>query len=356
MIAAGNRIVVTRNMAIAGGRQGDILIAGPIEEWLYERSDDGDNAGDGKLTVNFSDDLASVVARCVYPVRTQTPSAQTSDRWHEGPVSAETALRDLFYGQAGPGALPERIIPKATVNPTPAGVGSTVTIDGDRMMPLGDLAREIARIGGNLGFRARQTVDGTGQPVIWFEAYQPTDKSASVRFSFGLGNLKYIAYNVKAPTATSAIVGGQGEGADRALIERVNLTDQNAWGRSETLVSRPGTDPLQSLQDAGDKALADGAMTTRIPSNVADTDDIQFGVHYALGDKVSIETFPGQQFTDVVMSVHIQAWATAGHYVAATIGSQAAKTAPIWEQRAQEIENRLEKVERNVKPAVKPAT
>lgn len=357
-IAPGNRVVVMRNLEIVGGRQGDILIGGPIENWLFERGDDdsGGKSGDGIITVNFADDLAPVVARCVYPDRNATPAAQTVDRWHEGPVSAEVALRDLFFGQAGPGALTARRIPKATVNPTPAGVGSTVTIDADRMMPLGDLAREIARLGGGIGFRTRQVLDGSGLPAIWFEAYQPVDRTSSVRFGFGLGNLRYLAYEMKAPTATTAIVGGQGEGADRNLIERNNTTDEAAWGRSETLVSRPGTSALQSLQDDGDKALADGAPTTRIASNVMDTDDIQFGVHYGLGDKVSIETFPGQSFSDVVMSVTIQAWPTAGTYVAAVVGSQAAKTKPIWQQRLEAINLRLGQLERNVKPAVKPAT
>lgn len=349
-LAPGNRILVVRNQEIAGGRAGEVLVAGPIESWLYEKGDDGDKGGVGTLTVNFSDDLALFCARTVYPNGAIAATAQTLDRW-QFTGNAEVALRTLFDRNIGLNALPVRRMVKGGLG-TLAAVGTTVTIDADRFMPMGDLLREIARVGGGLGFRTRQPNMGG-----WvFDVYQPVDRSTTVRFGFGLGNLQYLAYEVKAPTATSALVGGQGEGADRAVIERNNATDETAWGRYETLVSRAGTTAAAQLNDDGDKALADGAPTTRIPSSVRDTDDMQFGVHYGLGDKVAVETWPQTSFVDIVHTVHIQAWPTAGHYVSATIGNQSARTAPIWEQRLQEIEQRLSKVERNVKPAVKPAS
>lgn len=348
-LAAGNRVVIMRNQTVAGGRAGDILIAGPIEKWLFERSDDGENSGVGKLTVNFADDLAMVVARCVYPDPTLTPETQTIDRWKYGPGNAEVALRTLVNGNAGPGALTARRVPQLALGAL-ASVGTNVTVDADRMMPMGDLMREIADNGGGIGFRTRQS--GT---QILFEVYAPPDKSNQVRFGFSLGNMKYLAYEVVAPTATAVVVGGQGEGADRYVMERVNATDQAAWGRLEKLVSRPGNSGTQALSDDGDKELGSSASTTRIPSNVADTDDQQFGVHYDLGTRVAVETFPGQQYTDIVVTVHLQAWATAGTYVAATVGSQAAHTDPLWVERLKAIEDRLSTVERNVKPAVKPA-
>lgn len=348
-VGAGNRVMVVRNQETSTGRAGDVLLGGPIESWLFERGDDGDKGGDGVITVNFADDLAFVVARQMYPDSALAPAAQTTDRW-QYTGNAELGLRTIFDRVIGFNSLTARKNVKFGLGAL-ASVGSNVTVDADRMAPVGELMRDIARVGGGLGFRMNQT-QMTGSV---FQVFQPQDKSTSVRFGFGLGNLEYLAYEVKAPTATTAIVGGQGEGADRALIERVNTAEEAAWGRMETLVSRPGGSDLQSLQDDGDKALADGASTTRVASNVRDTDDQQFGVHYNLGDKVSIETFPGQSFSDVVMTVHIQAWPTAGQYVSATIGSQAAKTAPIWQQRLDAINQRLGQVERNVKPAVRPA-
>lgn len=341
MLAAGTRIVVLRHTYDGAGD--GILISGPVEKWLEERSDDGENAGIGNITVNFADDLAQVVARCVYPDPAVAPASQVVDSWtYTG--NAELALRELVNKNAGPGALTDRRMPALALGAL-ASVGTSVTVTADRMQPLGELAREIAVSGGNLGFRTRQS----GSQIL-FEVYQPPDKSGSVRFGFNFGNLKYIAYEVTAPTATVIIAGGQGEGTDRALIERVNSTDRPTWGRYEKLQSAPGTDTA-ALTDEADDAVFENAATIRLPSNVVDTPDQRFGVHYNLGDLVAIENRTGQQLIDMVSAVHMQAWATAGSIFAATIGDQSAHTDSAWTKRVQAIEERIGKLERRVVPA-----
>src|SRR2546423_7445252 len=52
----GRRAVVIRDMGPASGVAPYVLMAGPIEKWLHECSDDGDNASYGRLTINFADD------------------------------------------------------------------------------------------------------------------------------------------------------------------------------------------------------------------------------------------------------------------------------------------------------------
>lgn len=341
-LGPGRRVVVLRYLDDGTTYTGTVLIAGPVEQWTYERSDDGENSGVGTLTVNFADDLARIAGRLVYPNPAQTPAAQTTDAWsYTG--NAETALRDLVNLNAGPGALGPRRVPQLALG-TVAGVGSSVTVTAGRMQQIGDVMRQIADVGGGLGFRTQQS--GTS---ILFEVFAPVDRSATVRFGFQLGNLKYLVYDVSAPKATTAVVGGQGEGADRALIERNNTSDEAVWGRSEMLVSRAGTS--DSLEDDGDKALAENAATTRVASNVTDTADQRYGLHYSIGDTVAVETAPGQQIADRVLTVHVQAWPTSGEVVQATIGSQAARTDPVWEQRLRDIDARLSTVERNVVPA-----
>jgi hypothetical protein len=335
-LAPGNRVVVIRD--------GKVLLAGPIEKWQFERSDDGDNAGDGNLTVNFADDLALVVARQTYPNPALTPSAQTIDNWTFS-GNAEVALRTLVSANSGPTALPGRAVPQLVLGPL-AGVGSTVTPKADRMEPLGDVLRRIAVSGGGLGFRTAQVGN-----TIEFQVYQPLDLSNQVIFSFGLGNLKYISYEVTAPTATAAIVGGQGEGADRFLIERVNQGQQDLWGRMESLVSRPGTDPTADLNAAGDEDLAGKTETARVPSSASDTPFQRYGEHYDIGTKVSVETWPGSMISDVVATVHIQVYPTAGEVVAPTIGSQAESSDPAWLRRLHVLTQRVGYLERNVKPA-----
>ena len=332
----GRRVVVVRN--------NEVLMSGPLEKWLHERSDDGENAGVGRLTVNFADDFSRIAAREVYPNPSETVETQTTDVWtYSG--NAELALRTLVDLNAGPGALAPRRIPNLQLG-TLAGVGSSVTVTATRMQHLGDLARQIAQVGGDLGFRVRQ--EGTN---IFFEVYTSVDKSAEVRFGFNLGNLRYIAYERSAPTVTTAIVGGQGEGSDQAMIERANSAEETAWGRFEKMIPRAGTTDLAELEDEASRALAEGAATERLATNTADTPTQRYGSHYRLGDIVAVESQPGQQVTGVVRTVHFQTYATAGEYVSATVGNQSASPEPEWLQRIREIDQRLGRIERTVVPA-----
>lgn len=337
-ITPGRRVVMIRN--------GALLISGPIEKWMHERSNDGENAGVGRVTVNFSDDLASIAARMTYPDPAATIEDQMIDRW-EYTGDAEVGVLNLVSLNAGPGALPERQIPHLIVG-SPTGAGTSVIVNAQRMQPLLDVGRSMAEIGGNFGFRTRQTSSNQ----ILFETFAPDDKSDSVRFGFGLGNLAYIAYEVSAPTATAVAVGGQGEtGAEAFMAERNNTVEESSWGRFEKLVSRSGELDIAELQDEGDKALGEGASTTRLASNTLDVPDQRFGINYNVGDLVAVESWPGEEVVDLVRTVHLQVYPTSGEYVSATVGSQAASADPSWVQRMREIEDRIGQLERTVLPA-----
>ncbi len=336
-LVPGHRVVVIRD--------GEVLISGPIEKWIWERSDDGDNAGAGQLTVNFADFLSLVVARLTYPDPALAPEAQTGDHWTYNDL-AEHALRTLAEWSAGPSALELRRVPRLQLGAF-AGVGGSVTAVAERMEPVGDVMRRVAVDGGNLGFRCRQ-VDRD----VLFEVYEPPDLSDSVVFAFGHGSLKYVGYEVNSPTATNVVVGGQGEGADRYVMGVDNLAAQYAWDRRETLVNRPGNDPTADLLAAAAEALRDGAETSRVASSTGDTPYLRFREHYDVGTKVSVETWPGSMISDLVVTVHIQVYPTSGEVVASTVGSQAAKSDPIWVQRLRKMDRRLAYLERAVLPAV----
>lgn len=337
-IEASNRVVVIRD--------GQIFMAGPWEEAIIEQSDNGENSGDGKIRVDFADDLSLIATREAYPNPALTPEAQTIENWlYSG--NAELALHTLVNLNAGPGARTERRIPKLAIG-APTSSGSAVSAKAELMEPLLDVARRIAAAGGNLGFRTRQDED-TNQ--ILFEVFAPADLSNSVRFGFGLGNLRYLAYGRKAPTATTAIVGGQGEGTDRAVKTRTDSFAEAKWGRRETLVNRAGSSPTAELDEAGDEALSSGGETVRIQSSTWDTDDQRYGVHYGLGDRVSIAVGPGEEVSDLVRIVHLQAWATAGELLNCMVGTQEASNDPAWVMRMREMDRRLSRIERTTKPA-----
>ena len=334
-LVPGNRIVVIRDK--------QIFMAGPWEKALIERSDDGENSGIGKLTVEFADDLALVVNRLAMPNPALTAEAQDRDQW-EYSANVETVLQNLANVNAGPGARAERRVPKLVMGGT-TGVGSTVS-GKLRLEQLGEAMRSIALAGGGIGFRTRQV----GKDIR-FETYGPRDLSGSVRFSFGLGNLRYLAHELNAPNATTAITGGQGEGADRYLISRTDTAAEAVWPRGEMYVAQPGNDELAELQKAGDEALAREAATARLQSSAWDSEDQRYGEHYGLGDRVSVEVGPGEEVSDLVRLVHLQAWATAGELVSAMVGGQDASTDPQWTYRMRLIEQRLGRMERRAMPS-----
>lgn len=334
-LAPRNRIVVIRD--------GQVFMAGPWEKRLIERSDEGENSGVGKLTVDFAEDLSLMVSRNAYPNPAATPEAQAVDNWTYND-NAEVVLQALANLSAGPGAQSARRIPKLIMGGT-TGVGTTVS-GKLRLDQLGDGMRSIALAGGGIGFRTRQV----GTDIV-YETYGPRDLSNTVRFSFGLGNLRYLAYEENAPAITTAIVGGQGEGADRFLIGRTDAALEAVWGRRESYVARPGNDPLIDLQQAGDELLAREAATARLQSSAWDTEDQRYGVHYGLGDRVSIEVGPGEQVSDLVRLVHLQAWSTAGELVSAMVGGQDASTDPKWIYQMREMTRRLARLERTAQPS-----
>lgn len=343
-LVPGSRVMVIRYETQHPGDGGQFVFTGPVEGILYERADDGENAGVGRVTVNFSDDLAEVVARLTYPDPALEPDDQSTASWtYSG--NAEVGLRTLVNLNAGPGALAARRMPSLVLGAL-ASVGTNVDVTAQLMEPLGDVMRRIALAGGGLGFRTRQDA---GQ--IKFEVYEPVDRSDTVRFGFATGTAKYLGYEQAAPKATAVLVGGQGEGADQFVTERVDTAGVAAWGRREVLLSRAGSTDIAELNADGDARLAEDAETARLQANVADSGTQRFGTHYGLGDLVAVESWPGEQIIDVVRGVHIQAWPTAGDMIQPMIGSQAASSDPAWIQRMREIEAKVGRLERTIVPA-----
>ncbi|MEU0078574.1 hypothetical protein ABZY58_11810 [Micromonospora tulbaghiae] len=337
-IDAGRRAVVVRD--------GDIFVAGPIESVQVEQSDDGENSGVGSLTVEFADDFAHIANRILYADPANPPEGWTTAQWLFSGVG-EQALREMVNLNAGPGARAERRVPQLILgNPNTPLVGSTVNVS-TALEPLAEVMRRTALDAGGLGFRTRQDSD---IKQIVFEVFQPRDLTSQVRFGFGLQNLRYLGYTLKSPTATTVLVGGQGEDADQRLITRTNATAEAAWGRVETHVARPGSDPDDELNAEGDRELADKGETAQLQTSAYDSDDQRYGHHYRLGDRVSVQVSPTEAVSDLVRLVHLQAWDTAGELVSAMVGTQDANADPAWVKQMRDIDRRMGYLERRTLP------
>ena len=97
--------------------------------------------------------------------------------------------------------------------------------------------QELALIGGGDFDLVKLTP--TTWEYRWYLGQLGTDRSASVFFSMGIGNMAIPKYGIDGMNAASvAIVGGKGEGINR-MVEVVNGGDYNVTSTSSFLLMRP---------------------------------------------------------------------------------------------------------------------
>ncbi|MFF9279505.1 siphovirus ReqiPepy6 Gp37-like family protein [Streptomyces griseosporeus] len=330
----GNRLVVVRD--------GSIWTAGPMEVPTdYDWSVDSER-GVGTVTVSFSDDLATVAGYITWPEPALTWAGQHGDTWRTfNAVNSETLIRTLVNENCGPGAIAARRIPNLVLD-TAAGVGTTTSLR-TRFEPILDVCRKAASAGGAIGFRTRQ--DGT---QIKFGCYAPTDRTATARFSTGLGNLRSVQFRQSAPTITHALVAGtETTGSSiRTYVEVPNAAAAAAWWRVEKYIDGgAANDSTGELTASGTSELADGAAPVSLATVTVDTPDLMAGRDYTLGDRVTVALPHGLEVADVVRAIHLQASPGSGEQVASVIGSQDATTDPHLMRVVRTLSRRLGQIE-----------
>ncbi|WP_405925404.1 siphovirus ReqiPepy6 Gp37-like family protein [Streptomyces sp. NBC_00035] len=330
----GNRLVVIRDK--------QIWTAGPMEQPTdYSWSVDSER-GVGKVSINFSDDLATIAGRITWPEPALAWAGQHGDTWRAfTATNAEVLIRTLVNENCGPGAIASRRIPNLVLDSV-ASAGTNTALS-TRFEPVLDACRRAASAGGEIGFRTRQ--DGA---QIKFGCYTPADLTATARFSTGLGNLRGVGYSQSAPTATHALVAGT-ETAGSSIRTFVEVADTAAaalWWRVEKYIDGGAEDDTTGeLTASGTGELAEGAAPVELATVTVDTEDLQAGRDYTLGDRVAVALPHGLQVTDVVRSIHLQATADGGEQVASVIGSQAATTDPQTVRLIRTLSRRLGRLE-----------
>lgn len=330
----GNRMVVIRN--------GVIWTAGPMEQPTdFDWSADG-NAGVGTVTVNFTDDLALIAGHIVWPEPALTWAGQHGDTWRElNGASAETIVRTLVNENAGPGARTDRRIPHLVLAPA-AGIGTTTSVR-TRFEPLLDPCRLAASAGGGIGFHTQQVGN-----QIQFSCYNPADRTATARFSTGMGNLRSVSYSQSAPEVTHALVAGREEEGNsiRTFVQVANTTAAATWWRVEKYVDGGAdNDTKGELTASGTADLAAGAAPVTLATVTVDTPDLKAGVDYDLGDRVAVALPHGLQATDLVRAITLHATAEEGEAVSTVIGSQESTTDPQTVRVINALTRRLSRLE-----------
>lgn len=330
----GYRLVVMRDDGYFSG--------GPIEvpgDYAWEIG--GADSEPGTYEIGFADDSAKIAGYVTYPTPANDAENQTvADQYVVTNVNAEQAMRALVNVTCGPGAIAARRIPGLALDAV-AGVGAAITYS-TRYEDVGDALRSMAIRGGELGYRTRQI----GSQIL-FGVYAPRDLSASVRFSRSLRNLLAVRHTPAAPTATTAIVAGQGDGAARTIKEVSNAAALSAgWWRIEKFIDQRNTNDATELLQAGNEALVDGSPSGVLKTVTVDTEAQAYGVAYDLGDIVTVEVRPGLDVADVVRQVEYTYAPKDGEKITAIVGTQEATNDPDWLQFGRALASRLADIER----------
>lgn len=339
LLQPGRRLVVMRD--------GQIWTAGPME--VPQEVEVGYGGGDsssgqappGEITINFTDDLGRVAGYITWPNPAVAWASQPAATWRTiTATDGEAIIRQLVSENCGPGALAARRIPRLILGPL-SGAGTT-TLVNTRFEGLLEAARRVAIDGGGLGFRTRQD----GRDII-FEVYQPRDLSRTARFSFGLGNLRYLRAKLSAPTVTHALVTGtEDEGATtRAFVEVADTAQAAAWYRVEKPVDGSAADDAAGeLTQAGRDELAGGAAPVELATVTVDIPDLVAGRDFDLGDRVSVQLPNGSEVTDLVRSMHLQATPAGGEQVTTLVGSPEATSDPQMVRLVRDLSRRIGRI------------
>jgi hypothetical protein len=346
ILQPGNRLVVMRD--------GAVWVAGPMEipqeiEVGYGGGDEGGGqAPPGEISINFTDDLGRVAGYATWPNPAVAWGSQPAATWRTiTATGGETIIRTLVNENCGPGALTARRIPNLILGEV-SGAGST-TLVNTRFEGVLEACRRVAIDGGGLGFRTRQV----GGDIV-FEVYGPRDLSRTARFSFGLGNLRYLRAKLSAPTVTHALVTGteqEGPPAARTFLEVADTAQAAAWYRVEKVVDGSAeNDTAGELTQAGRDELAGGAAPVELATVTVDTPDgpdgpgLIAGRDFDLGDRVSVQLPNGTEVTDLVRSMHLQATPTGGENVTTLVGSPEATSDPQMVRLVRDLSRRIGRI------------
>jgi hypothetical protein len=302
--APGSGIIVT-------GPTG-VLLSGPTASAKNTKT-----AADptGVWEIVGTDDGVILGERLAYPVPASASLASQTVAYDVRTGKAETVAKAYVDANIGPSAPAARKISALTID-TDLARGSTVVASA-RFDKLGQIISSLLVLDG-LGFDIKQS----GSTLV-FEVFAPVDRSDSIRMDVDNLRLEKSEYTYQRPEATRVIVAGQGQGGERAFVERssaASTSAESAWGRRiEVFKDSRNTADTAELQIAGDEILAAGGKTLEgIKVTPSDNQTMRYGVDWGLGDKVTV-VIGSTQVAQVVTEVAIVVTEN-GIKIGATVG------------------------------------
>lgn len=220
-------------------------------------------------------DLQVVADRLTYPNPQKSENEQDVSHYKYTGVASQ-AVHALLEANLGAHALPPRRALGAQIRSIEGG--SQVSVE-TRLKNLLTECQTICSTGGVV-------LEAYPQPKGYLIVVRPpTVRTKSVVFTQQGGEVLGWELTNNAPTATTVVVGGQGEGASRTLETR---TRPNDWGRRiEVFKDRRDTDEAADLEKAASEELDKGQATQTLKLEFRETPRLQFGRNFQLGDTVT---------------------------------------------------------------------
>ena len=128
----------------------------------------------------------------------------------------------------------------------------------------------------------------SGYEFRWYDGQLGTDRTTTTLFAVERGNMANPVYSLdNRSEQTIALVGGQGEGVNRNVVVRQGsgysiTNDIEHFLHATHIVTTAG------LESFGDRYLLNHKAINSFTFDVLQTPSTQYGLHYFLGDKVTI--------------------------------------------------------------------
>lgn len=141
----------------------------------------------------------------------------------------------------------------------------------------------------------------------WYDGQLGSDKTSEIIFAMDRDNMQNPVYiNDRQGEKTVAIVGGKGEGSERAIEIRTSSNYNATSNNIETFVGATDVDTTAGLQARGDGKLAETKAIQKFEFDVIQIDGCQYQRDYQLGDLVSaINPFTGDKYSVKIEGVSI---------------------------------------------------
>lgn len=251
-----------------------------------------------ELVLRGVDDMVVLADRLAYPVPGSAADSQAAAAYDTRTGQASTIIHQFINLNAGPGALVARRVPGMTMATDPATGGST-----SAQARFTNLLELVAKVAEPAGLSVRVVPTSTTAREVRIAAVQ--DLTGPARFSVRLNNLKSVVYRRTAPSATYVVGGGRGEEEARTFVVREDAAASTAWRRREGFYDYRSADASGELERGTEKALAESAEKEELALVPADSPVLQYGTHYGLGARVTVEVWPGIVVDQVIREVEI---------------------------------------------------